>query len=34
MNTVLEIIGQHPKNVPLFMTYGSHLVHEPLQVRL
>lgn len=32
MRSVMATIATHPKNEPLFMTYASHLVHEPLQV--
>ena len=32
MHSVMTIIAAHPKHEPLFMTYASHLVHEPLQV--
>ena len=28
----MATVAAHPKDEPLFMTYASHLVHEPLQV--
>ena len=32
MRAVQSIIKSHPAETPLFLTYASHLVHEPLQV--
>eukprot|EP01050_Picozoa_sp_SAG11_P025406 SAG11_NODE_5719_length_1480_cov_2.307748_2_plen_270_part_00 len=34
MKHVQSIIAAHPADTPLFLTYASHLVHEPLQVRV
>jgi arylsulfatase I/J len=31
-NRVLEVINGHDANIPLFLCYTSHIVHEPLEV--